>query len=438
MYRLITTISFLMCSALSALAQSQTLSFTMDNSDIYPGTARTIKVYVPSAYDGKTPACLAVMMDDIMYGLTSALDTLYAEGKMPLTIAVGVTPGRINDEEGGVIRYNRSNEFDRIDGKFASFLEKEVLPMVEKQVTSDGREIRISPSADDRMILGASSGAIAAFAAAYNRPDLFSRVYSIVGTYVPMRGGDMLPGLVRKTEPKRIRVYLQDNDEDSWNLLFGSWYEYNLLMNSALEWAGYEVRHSWDKGGHNGNNGAAHMKEALEYLWQGWPGKVGKGTSGNATLTSILDNDSEWKQTTAVTQKSGAFSGDEAVYPGGAHVAKIDWEGNWVLNYTLDKDGNKSNGQQFYYLYAPAKSIAFDDKGYLYCATSNGIELCDHNGRVRVILSLPFGKQIESFQIGKGIITVKTEDGLYYTRKINRKGVPNPKSAPVPESEGQG
>ncbi len=427
----------------TAFAQTETLSFTIDNSSIYPGTTRTIKVRVPKEYDGKTPACLAIMMDDIMYGLTDAIDQLAGEGKMPVTIAVGVTPGKILDKDGNVIRYNRSNEFDRTDGVFASFLETEVLPEVQKLKTSDGRMILLSGDPKDRMTLGASSGAIAAFAAAWNRPDLFSRVYSIVGTFVPMRGADMLPGIVRKTEPKRIRFYLQDNDKDSWNLLFGSWYEYNLLMNSALEFAGYEIEHSWDEGGHNGNNGAAHMKEALEFLWKGWPERVGLGESGNQTLNAITgeyrpwdrlkfasaDLEDEWNRNVASV---------EAIYPGGDHVAVVEPASNWVMNYTRAEDGTLSNGEEFYYLDEPACAVQFDNEGYLYCLTSLGIEACDHNGRGRAIIPTPYGRRVEAFRIFGGSLQVRCDNGEYFTKPIKRAGVLDPLTAPAPESEGQG
>ena len=67
-----------------------------------------------------------------------------------------------------------------------------------------------------------------------------------------MRGGDQYPVLIRKTEPKPIRVYLQDNNNDSWNPLFGNWFKSNIDMEAALNFAGYEVTNTWQEGGHDG------------------------------------------------------------------------------------------------------------------------------------------------------------------------------------------
>ena len=477
------------------------LTFNMKDPHTYPGTERMIKVYVPKEYDGRQPACTAIMMDDIMYGLAQSIDTLIASGEMPVTIAVGVRPGRIYDnlpvsgsaaaqnppasQAREVIRYNRSNEFDRCDGCFASFLAEEVLPAVSSFSTGDGLPILLSRSADDRMVLGASSGAIAAFTAAWFRPDLFSRVYSIIGTFVPMRGGDHYPGLIRKTEPQRLRIYLQDNDEDIWNPLFGSWYEYNLLMESALRFAGYELEHHWDKGGHNGRNGGAIMSEALRFLWKDYPSPVKKGKSGNATLNSIIDSSSVWtlvasnvpeglfiKSEEGASGSDGAFAMPQlrgvgengfdpyvAVYPGGKHRAIADVNSQWISNEVIAVgasgeshavDGEQTGGaqadamasenghyrQEFYKLHTNGGQICFDIAGYLYCATEIGVQICDHNGRVRVILPLPSGAVSSVGLVGNVLYVISGGD--LYARKVQRSGLDNALSVPTPDSDGEG
>ena len=115
---------------------------TLNNSQIYPGTTRTIQIYIPKQYDGHRPACLLVCLDGaVYYGMTTVMDNLIFTGEMPVTIGVFVNPGVIYNKEGNVVRYNRSNEFDRIDGTFARFLETEVLPMVENITLEDGRKL---------------------------------------------------------------------------------------------------------------------------------------------------------------------------------------------------------------------------------------------------------------------------------------------------------
>ena len=133
--------------------------------------------------------------------------------------------------------------------------------------------VQISKDPNDRAIGGASSGAICAFVAAWNRPDAFRRVYSMIGTYVGLRGGDELATLVRKTEPKPLRVFLQDGDQDL-NIYGGDWWMANQTMNRALQWAGYEVEHVWGSDGHNHNHGAAIFPQAIRWLWKDYPQPV--------------------------------------------------------------------------------------------------------------------------------------------------------------------
>ena len=250
------------------------LSGEFNDSKIYPATRREWKVYVPVQYDGTTPACLLVGLDGILFNATTVLDNLIASGEMPVTIGVFVQPGVSYDADGNVLRYNRSNEFDRTDGTFARFLETEILPMVERLVTPDGRPVRLSHNPDDRAITGASSSGICAFTAAWERPDLFHRVYSSVGTYVAMRGGNDYPAWIRKCEPKPLRIFLQDGMKDAWNPLFGEWWEQNLLMESALDFAGYEEIAHWDRGGHSIWHGTRMFPDAMRWLWKGWPTPV--------------------------------------------------------------------------------------------------------------------------------------------------------------------
>ena len=136
--------------------------------------------------------------------------------------------------------------------------------------TSDGRKIILSKSGNDRAIGGSSSGAICAFTAAWERPDAFTRVFSVVGTYVGLRGGDRYPTLIRKFEPLPLRVFLQDG-ANYQNIYAGDWWMANQEMERALVWAGYDVRHTWGDGGHNGQQATAVFPDALRWLWRDYP-----------------------------------------------------------------------------------------------------------------------------------------------------------------------
>jgi enterochelin esterase-like enzyme len=443
----------------------EVITFKMHDSQIYPGTVRNITVYVPQQYDGKSPACLWVSMSGGSFML-DILDGLLAAGDIPTIIGVFVSPGQIRGEEGNVVRYNRSNELDRMDGRYAEFLEREVLPAVCKCKTKDGREVKISDRATDRAIYGNSSGGICAFNVAWQRPDLFSRVYASCGTFVSFRGGDQYPALVRKCEPRQIRVFLQDNDKDSWNPLFGSWFEYNELMLSALQFAGYDVRHSWDEGGHSSKNARRIMPDVVRWLFEGWPELPRKGKSQSKTLASMLVDGEEWhcigegieqgamlhpyseervllqsgksKETVATNGSRTKVKGKvalsdpyTALYPGGAHTAKRVEGSNWVWSY-INKDGKLTYGQQFYFLYADAGQILYDASGYLYVASKVGIQVCDQNGRVRTILSLPSGA-VESIAFaGNHLFAIS--GGKLWVRRLQRSGT----HCGVPKSERQG
>ncbi|MBQ2424815.1 MAG: hypothetical protein II262_08460 [Alistipes sp.] len=176
-------LSLVLISFESYAYNGEVIKFKMSDSKIYPGTARSVTVYVPEQYDGTEPACLWVSVSGGSF-IFDIFDKLIADGDVPVIIGVFVAPGQIRDAQGDVVRYNRSNELDRMDGRYAEFLETEVLPVVCSHKTKDGRPIKISSRATDRAIYGSSSGGICAFNAAWQRPDLFSRVYTACGTFV--------------------------------------------------------------------------------------------------------------------------------------------------------------------------------------------------------------------------------------------------------------
>ena len=113
-----------------------------------------------------------------------------------MTIGVFVMHGRVKaPSDKALDRFNRSYEYDGLGDDYARFLLDELLPEVETKTTADGRPIRLSQDGNDRAIGGASSGAICAFTAAWERPDAFRRVFSAIGTYVGLRGGNDYPTL---------------------------------------------------------------------------------------------------------------------------------------------------------------------------------------------------------------------------------------------------
>jgi len=276
--------------------KGEVLKFTFDKSKIFPGTTRDYWIYVPAQYKPDTPACLYVQQDGIRFAAPTVFDNLINKKELPIIIAVFVAPGVVKAADGNTAldRFNRSYEYDGLGDAYARFLNDELLPDVETRETSDGRPIRFSRNGNDRAIGGESSGAIAAFTAAWERPGAFSRVFSAIGTYVDLRGGMRYPTLIRKFEPKPIRIFLQDGSNDL-NIYAGDWWMENQTMERALVFAGYEVQHVWGDGGHNGKQSTMIFPDAMRWLWKDWPNPIKGGQTQNPTLSAILVPGEGWQ-----------------------------------------------------------------------------------------------------------------------------------------------
>ncbi len=279
----------------AGVPQGELLKFTFDHSKVYPGTTRSYWIYVPAQYRPETPACLYVGQDGVSLNAPTVFDNLIARKEMPVTIGVFVQPG-INRalHPGALDRFNRSVEYDTPSDAYVRFLLEDLLPEVATRHASDGRPINISARAADRAIGGTSSGAAAAFTAAWQRPDAFSRVFSGIGTYVPMRGSDGNAIMIRESEPKPLRVFLQDGSNDQ-NKYDGDWWMANLTIERALTFAGYEVTHVWGDNPHSGKHAAALFPDAMRWLWKGWPEPVKNGPTGNDYLNQILIPGEGWE-----------------------------------------------------------------------------------------------------------------------------------------------
>jgi enterochelin esterase family protein len=243
--------------------------FKWDKSKVFEGTVRDCWLYVPAQYDGKTPACVMVFQDGGGYvnvtekgqfRVPVVFDNLIHKKEMPVTIGIFINPGTFPEGKG---RSNRSFEYDTLSDQYARFLESEILPEV-------GKSVKLRSDAAGRAICGISSGGICAFTAAWERPDLFSKVLSHVGSFTNIRGGDVYPGLIRKTEKKPIRVFLQDGIGDLDNL-HGSWPLANLSMAASLKHMDYDYKIVFGDGGHNGKHGGVILPDSLRWLWRDTP-----------------------------------------------------------------------------------------------------------------------------------------------------------------------
>lgn len=237
-------------------------------SKVFPETVRDYWLYVPKQYDGSQPACVMVFQDGGSYvdaqgqfRTTVVFDNLIHKKEMPVTIGIFLNPGQVPPAEAGQKpRSNRSFEYDTLSDQYVRFLLEEILPEV-------GKTCRLSDRAEHRAICGISSGGICAFTVAWERPDAFSKVLSHVGSFTNIRGGHVYPSLIRKTERKPIRVFLQEGSNDLDNL-HGNWPLANQEMAAAFKFAKYDYKFEYGDGGHNGKHGGAILPESLRWLWR--------------------------------------------------------------------------------------------------------------------------------------------------------------------------
>jgi gluconolactonase len=292
---------FVFVSAVAAVAvaedagpQGEVKQYSFDSSKIFPGTTRDVWIYVPKQYDPVKPACVHVNQDGIQFNAPKVFDELIAKQEIPVLIGVFVMHGKVKATSPDALdRFNRSFEYDGLGDAYAKFILEEILPFVEQQKTADGREIKLSKSGNDRSIGGTSSGAICAFTAAWERPDAFSRVFSGIGTYVGLRGGHNYSTLVRKYEPKPIRVFMEDGSNDL-NIYGGDWWMANQSLQRSLAFAGYEHEFKWGEGPHSNEHATKLFPEGMKYLWKDWPAPV-KAGKGAPQLQEILLPGGDWK-----------------------------------------------------------------------------------------------------------------------------------------------
>lgn len=411
----------------------------LSQSVIYPGTTHEYVVTVTDNYVPGMPCGLYVGLDGVLMDAPAVMDSLSRVGVIPPMVGVFLQPGVVKDGDGVVVRYNRSNEFDAIDGRFAGFVESELLPVVEGLRMPGGRVVVLPDGAERRMITGLSSGGMAALTAALRRPDLFGKVFSGCGTFVPMRGGEQTQVLIRKCEPAPLRVFLQDGYQDTWNPLFGSWFEANLLVASALEFSGVDVAHDWAEGGHSVVRATEIFPEVMRWMWRDFPARGAAAESGNETLRKILVS-GRWWERAAATGAIHTPVTELVCEPMGVCVEYVPGSARLLQSVCDSVTGEKRFTQPFYWLHslegddAGVKDMAMDGDGNLWVVTRVGVQICDQNGRVRAILRYPEGVEAEGISISDGVVTLYCGGGAVYTRQMNVKAL---NRAERPRSQGQ-
>ncbi|MGB8028653.1 MAG: alpha/beta hydrolase-fold protein [Terracidiphilus sp.] len=321
--------------------------FTLAPGKDYPGTPHNCAVYVPAQYDPGKPTPFMIFLDGSQalgnsMRVPVLLDNLIAKHDLPPMIAIFVDPGILPVvSDAAQNRYNRIYEYDSLTPRFSDFLLNELIPEVAKQYN-------LSKNPDDRALSGVSTGAVGAFIAAWNRPDQFHRVLSLIGTYVAMKGADALPALVRKTEPKPIRIFMQDGTADHivpaepYGTSFaGSWPINNQVMYEALEFAGYDARLVMGTDGHSTKQGGAILPDALRWLWRDYPAPIvvheppaaeQAGRDSSASVFSTIFVDKPWQQIggdyRSITSLTADASGNVYFVDSAGMVERVSPAGN--------------------------------------------------------------------------------------------------------------
>ena len=238
-------------------------------SKMFEGTTRDYFVYVPVQYDGSQPAAVMVFQDGHTYVNKTGrfrtpivFDNLIHKKEMPVTIGIFINPGHKGDSkiETPWQANNRSVEYDTLSDAYSKFLLQEILPEV-------GKTYQLTEDPGQRAICGISSGGICAWTVAWERPDAFRKVLSHVGSFTDIRGGHVCSTLIRKTERKPIRVFLQAGENDIDNQ-FGNWWLANKQMEAALKFSGYDYKFAGSNGGHDDKHGSSIFPESLHWLWR--------------------------------------------------------------------------------------------------------------------------------------------------------------------------
>jgi enterochelin esterase-like enzyme/sugar lactone lactonase YvrE len=286
-------------------------TYELGAGKFYPGTPHTYSIYVPAQYDAAKPTAFMIFLDGAAFAsdkvrVPIVFDNLIAKHDLPPLIGIFVNPGTlpaVSDQSQN--RVERIFEYDSLSDRYSRFLLEELIPEVAKKYN-------LSQDPNDRALCGLSTGAVGAFVAAWNRPDQFHRVLSFIGTYVAMKGADGLPALIRKTEPKPIRILLQDGKNDHivpaepYGTYFaGSWPINNQVVFEAFESAGYDARLAMGDGGHDMEQPASILPDALRWLWRGYPDPIvvqepaamsQPGWDPRGKVYSVVSVDKLWQQ----------------------------------------------------------------------------------------------------------------------------------------------
>ncbi|SFI15806.1 RICIN domain-containing protein [Planctomicrobium piriforme] len=365
--------------------------FTFTQSKIFPGTVREVTVFVPAQYDGSKPACVYVKTDGYNPREKTLLETAIATKEMPVTVGVFVRPGDVPAPMKGTLgRRNRDFEYDGVSDNKVRFLVDDLLPFIAKEY-----QLNLSTDGNDRCIVGGSSGGIAAFTAAWHRPEAFSRVYAVSGSWVAFRGGHEFPTMVRKFEAKPIRAFLTTATRDMENAA-GDWYLVDQEMDKALKFSGYDYQFRVVDGQHGAGYGD-YWREAMAYLWKDWPERIKAGPSAPRAQEILIPGEG-WQLVA-----EGFKSTRGPACNGAGEVFFADTSNNKIHHIALDGTVSEfvSDAGQ-----AHCVTVGADGTLFTISETSGRLMRYDARGQGSVVMEGIFGHSILARPDGSLYVTV--------------------------------
>lgn len=380
-----------------------------NQSKVFPGTVRDVTVFIPAQYDGSKPACVYVKTDGYNAREKTFMETLIATKEMPVTIGVFVKPGTLPAPMKGTMdRRNRDLEYDGVGDENVRFLVDELLPFVAKEFN-----LKLSTDGNDRCISGGSSGGIAAFTAAWHRPEAFSRVYAASGSWVAFRGGHEFPTMVRKFEAKPIRAYLTTATHDMENCA-GDWYLIDLEMDKALKFSGYDYQFRSIEGRHVAGY-AENYLEAMAFLWKGWPERVKAGPSAPRAQEVIVPGEG-WELLAEGFKSTRGPTCSES-----GEVFFADTSNNKI--HRIDVDGKVSEFVKD--VNAHCVTMGADGKLYTISEKSGKLMSFDASGAGSVVMEDILGHSILAMPTGSLYVTTNgdkpKEEGTVWLIKDGKK-----------------
>ena len=222
------------------------------------GEPRTIHIYRPARFQESRRYPLLIVHDggDFMRfaAMKTILDNLIHRDEILPLIACFTHPG------------NRLVEYPD-DPRHVEYVADVLLPKLEKHLPLYGRP-------EQRCLMGASFGGVAALSVAWRRPGVFGRLLLQSGSFAFTDIGENKRGPTFDPVVKFMNAFRSEPGKPSQRVFVScGMYETLIYENRSivplLQATGMEVRYRWAPDGHNWENWRDRLREGLSWLFPG-------------------------------------------------------------------------------------------------------------------------------------------------------------------------